>query len=706
MKYLFSIITIIIFLNQWLNAQNVEFEKKNFPDQKDAFKEAKKNLKEGNKLFDDGVKYCNELIKEGAYEVYCNGAKLYFDQAVDFFLKAQEFNPNNARLNFQLGICYQKSIIKDRAIPYLEKAYKLNNQVDAQVHYYLGRAYHLNMEWDKAIMEYQKQLKSYSPKEYELYSKLINKLIAECNNGIKLQASPVRVFSDNIGNTINTPYPEYNPLISADESIMFFTARKPESTGGKIDPQDNLHFEDIYITFNENGTWSKPLPMLKPINTKEHDAVVGLSPDGQHIFLYKYKPSDGGDIYQCDLEGEEWSKPKKLSRKINTDFHESSASFSYDMQTLYYVSDMPGGKGGRDIYVSQINEKGKWDKPQNIGPTINTEYDEEGVFMHPDGKTLYFSSKGHNSMGGYDIFKVTKVGGIWGQPVNIGYPINTPGDDVFFYVNASGTRAYYTSAQKGGLGEKDIYVIHFLGPEKPLVLNTEDDLFASLTKPVSQTLIEPVVEVETMKLTLLKGTVLDAVTKDPILATIELIDNEENKVLATFTSNSKTGKFLVSLPSGKNYGIAVKSEGYLFHSENFVIPDSSQYQEIEKEVLLKKVEVGSKIVLKNIFFDFDKATLRKESFAELDRLAKLLNDIESLTIEIGGHTDSKGSDDYNMNLSQKRAQSVVNYLVKNKGIAQERLQAKGYGETEPIATNDTDEGRQQNRRTEFKILSR
>jgi len=272
-------------------------------------------------------------------------------------------------------------------------------------------------------------------------------------------------------------------------------------------------------------------------------------------------------------------------------------------------------------------------------------------------------------------------------------------------VSASGKLGYYSSAKKGGVGEKDIYMITFLGPEKPLVLNTEDNLLASITTTISEALIEPVVEVKTSSITVLKGVVQDAVTQKVLEAEIEIVDNDIGEVIASFASNSKTGKYLITLPSGKNYGIAVKAEGYLFHSENFDIKLSTEYQEIIKNVDLKRIAVGSNIVLRNIFFDFDKATLRPESKAELLRLTKLLNDVSSMRIEISGHTDSRGSDEYNEKLSHSRAKSVVDYLIKE-GIKSSRLEYKGYGESQPLATNDTDEGRQFNRRTEFKILSK
>jgi outer membrane protein OmpA-like peptidoglycan-associated protein len=308
-------------------------------------------------------------------------------------------------------------------------------------------------------------------------------------------------------------------------------------------------------------------------------------------------------------------------------------------------------------------------------------------------------------MGGYDIFKSVLDNGKWSDPVNLGYPVNTPDDDVFFVTSASGKHGFYASFNGNGFGEKDIYQVTFLGEEKPFVLNNEDNLLASQTAPVKETVIAPVMQIKEAQLTILKGVITDKNTKNSLEATIDIIDNTKNEIIATFNSNSTTGKYLVSLPAGRNYGIAVKKENYLFHSENFDLPATSVYQEVVKNIAMQNIAVGSKMILKNIFFDFDKATLRPESTSELERLIKLMTDVPTLKVEISGHTDSKGSDVYNKTLSNNRAKAVVDYLIA-KGISSDRFTAVGFGEEQPIDSNDTEEGRQMNRRTEFKILSK
>ncbi len=682
-RFIFSLLFIAGFTSGLYSQTNVEFEKSNFPDRKKELKAALKEIELGDALYQTGG---------GNYTL-----------ALDHYLPAQGFNPNNALLNYKIGKCYFNSADKTESIKYFENAVKLNSTVSPDLPYLLGQAYQLNLKFDSAITEYKAYQESLSPADLRLVAKEITKKIQEATYGKELVKKPVNVFIDNLGPSINTKYPEYNPVINADESVMFFTSRRDNTTGGKKDPQDFKYFEDIYTSYNVGGDWNLAINPGKPMNTELHDATVGLSPDGQTLLIYR--GDNGGDIYSCKLKGDKWSRPDELPKTINTKFHESSASFGPDGRTLYFVSNKPGGYGGHDIYVSKMNEKGKWGEAVNLGPVINTEYDEEGVFMHPDGKTLYFSSRGHNTMGGFDIFKSVYENGKWSEPENVGYPINTAGDDLFFVLSASGVHGYYSSSKAGGYGEQDIYLITILGDFKPVISNSEDNLLASRTKPVKETVIEPSLDLKTNKVTLLKGTVMDDLTSAPLGASIELTDNVKNEVIATFESNSTTGKYLVSLPSGVNYGITVKADGYLFHSENVDIPATTGYNVIEKDIRMKKVEVGSKIVLNNIFFDFDKSTLRTESTAELDRLTKMLTDLPTLKIEISGHTDNVGSSAYNKTLSESRAKAVVDYLIK-KGIDASRLTYKGYGFDQPIASNDTDAGRQLNRRTEFKVISK
>lgn len=498
------------------------------------------------------------------------------------------------------------------------------------------------------------------------------KIVAQEN----IPKDSVRIDIENAGSVINSAFPDYAPVISADGSVMFFTSRRPVTA--KQTKKSKLAEEYIYSCSKNGNIWSAPQRLPHPVNKEgRFNSVIALSNDGQRMLLYRDDENGNGDIYESVLKGNEWSEPEKLSEPVNSSFHESSATYSPDAKTIFFVSERPGGYGGMDIWSATKDNKNNWKQAVNLGSDINSSQNEEGVFLHPDGTTLYFSSKKNGGYGGYDIYLTQRKNNHWLSPQNLGSTINTPGDDVYFVMEANGQRAYFSSSRQGTLGEKDIFVINY--------------------SPVSKQ------EKQGPKLTLFKGMIIDEKTRQPLEAIINILDNSTNENISQLTSNSVTGKYLVSLPAGKNYGINVSASGYLFHSENFNISDSATYREVDKIIEMKKIEVGQKIILKNIFFDTDKSVLRTESEGELDRLANILKNNPDLKIEISGHTDSKGNEQHNKTLSENRARAVVDYL-EAAGISKDRLTYKGYGPSEPIAANDTDEGRQLNRRVQFEII--
>lgn len=700
MKALLHITLLFLFVASTV-AQNVEFDKKNFKDDKGAFKDAVKNIEEGDKQM-------------------ATLPTPNFKQALPFYEAAQEFNPSNDRLNFQIGMCYLNTNFKFKSLQFFLKSFELNPNLRSDIHFYIGKGYHLQANWDKALQHYELHKKRLDQKTELNEIMKVNKLMFECNAGKKLVKNPIRVWIDNLGQNINTEAPEYGMIITADASEIYFTSRRPSSSGGRKDELNNEWFEDIYTSQQiERDAWEPSRNIGEPINTAGHDAAVALSPDGSKMIIYIDDKGDG-NLYESLRKGEEWTKPKKMSKEICSPYHEPSAWYSSDMKLLYFVSNRPlSGKGApkdKDIYIATWDEKKQeYLNVQPLPTNINSKYDEDGIYLHPDNKTLYFSSKGHNSMGGYDIFRTARNDdGTWSDPENIGFPVNTVDDDIFFVVAANGREAYMTSFREEGFGDKDLYKVTFLGPEKQPLLNTEDVLLAGSAVPMRSKVIEPAVEITRSQVAILKGIVRDDKAKGPLEANIELIDNELNKVIAEFKSDAKTGKFLVSLPGGKNYGIAVKADGYLFHSENFDVQQDSDYKEVNKIIDLKKVSVGEVIVLRNIFFDLNKFTLRPESQNELDRLIKLLFDNPAIRIEISGHTDTRGSDTYNKELSHNRAKAVVDYLIE-KGIKKDRLEFMGYGEEKNIISDAEiaklrssiakEDAHQENRRTEFKILS-
>ena len=677
--YTLSFVFIISSLFGIGYAQSVGFTKYNFPNHKKELSDALGNVKKGDKFYTDGP---------GMYRL-----------AIDNYLKAYKFNPENALLNYKIGRCYLHDNDKSEAIKYLEKAHLLDPRISLDmeyndVNYLMAKAYHLDYQFNRAIEKYKEHKNALTPEQLAKEETIIDKRIKECNTAKELVANPERVFVDDMGEVVNSAYPDYRPLVLPEENMMMFTSARESTTGGKRD-KDSYYFEDIFVTYYEEGRWTVP-DNAYALNSMNHDATAGISSDG--TILYVYKSSGGNQLYESSLVDNMYEYPERMPNNINDGQKQASAALTFDKTKLYFTSLREDGYGGQDIYYTKKDAKNRWQNPVNIGATINTPYDEEGIFISLDGNTLYFSSNGHNTMGGFDIFKSEYKDGSWTNPVNLGYPINTPDDDVFFTMAASGQRGYYSSKKKDGFGGQDVYMIAFLGASKPMIVNAGEVHFAYL-KAAPQ----PAPKIE--QNTILEGVILDSETLTPLQATIEIIDNSKNELMASFESNSNSGAYLISLKPGMNYGISVSKKEYLFHSENFDIPEDAEAKKIQKDILLKKVEVGIKIVLNNIFFDFNKSTLRDESVAELNRLYKLLDELPTLKIEISGHTDNIGSASYNQKLSENRAKAVVNYLT-GKGISKERLLFEGYGFSQPIASNDTAAGRQQNRRTEFKVLEK
>lgn len=697
MKKIIAFLSIFI-LSISVLAQEVTFDRKNFKDDRAGLRKAQDHIKEADKHFE-------------AYPFPS------YNNALEGYLQAQEFNDKDSRINYNIGICYINTTQKFKALKYFQNAFRLNGANFPEIHYYLGRGHHLEMEWDQAIEHYEAYKRGLPKNATSEYAD-VNKKIHECRSGKRLVQNPVRVWIDNMGKNVNSQYPEYGMIMTADASEIFYTSRRPNTTGGGMDVFSDGYYEDVYTSNRYNSKdWTPATNIGPPINTKGHDAAVALSPDGSRMIIYIDDKGDG-NLYESVREGDTWSKPKKFNKEINSKYHEASAWYTPDAKQLFFVSERPrSGKepGDRDIFVATWDEnKSDWGNVERLPDNINSPYDEDGIYVHPDGKTLYFSSKGHNSMGGYDVFKTVKQDdGTWSNPENLGYPINTPDDDVFFVVAANGRDAYMTSYREEGFGDKDLYKVTMLGAKKDPIMSGDDMLLANSETPTRSAHIEPQVEVGGQVL-ILKGIVRDDVTKKPVGAEIELVDNTTNEVVASFTSDPKSGRYLVALPGGRNYGIAVKADKYLFHSENFDVKADGGYKEVEKNIDLKKIDIGKSIVLRNIFFDFDKYSLRDESQTELNRLTQLMKENPTLKIEISGHTDSRGSASYNKNLSKNRAKSVVDYLIA-KGISGDRMTYEGYGLEKPMISNaeiakmpratDREDAHQMNRRTEFKIIS-
>lgn len=685
MKYIVT--SIALALGLVASAQNVDFKASNFKDDKEGYKKAVEAIKAGDEFF--------TLGNEAVFAVQSPG--LNFELARQKYEKAQKFNPNNGELNYKIGVCYANSPNSEKCIPFLKTAYKLDPECDPFLNYYYGYALQLDGDFSGAQKAYSAFAESY--KKADDFSKFVGKRKRECKAAIAAMATPARAWVDNV-KELNTPQNEYGPSVSTDGAELILTSNRPNGhTANAVGGYD----DDIYTSTLENGKWSKPKAIEGPVNTESDDVSNNLSYDGTKLLMHRVE--DGQcDIFESKLVGAKWSAPSKLPSAISSSrANERFASYSADGWSIYFNRDNASRSTGYEVMYSSMQSKiQKNFMAAQMISTINSKFNEGPIYVHLDGETMYIASEGTGSLGGYDIFVSKNINGTWSKPENLGYPINTQYDDFFFSGTANGKYAYIASNRAGGSGGYDIYKVTFWGPEKEPVMATEDYLLASIVNPIADNTIEESVTVKKKSFTVFKGITIDAISRKPVEAEIEITDNTSGKIIETFTTNSATGKFIITLASGKNYGIAVKAEGYLFHSENFDIPKGSSDNLVNKVIELKNIKIGSKIALRNIFFDTGKSTLRSESNAELDRLVKLMKDVPNLKVEISGHTDNTGSAKLNETLSQNRAQAVVSYLTK-KGIAASRMTAKGYGPNAPIASNATADGRQQNRRTEFEI---
>ncbi len=648
---------------------DVKINKKEFVVQKKGKSKALRNIKYGD--------YYYKQHTQGSYY-----------KALSFYLKAYNYNPDNAELDYKIGICYVEIMEGIKALSYLSKAYKLKPSVAIDIEYFLAQSLQLNNKFDEAIKFFKEStiLATNDP----LKMMEINKHIEECQNGKKLVANKKKIIIKDLS-IINSKYKDYASLISADGTKMFFTSRRPNMTGG-IDPEDDQYYEDIYFSKKDSLGWSKPVDLVD-LNTAGHDDVVGISHDGNTLILYK-----NGDLYYSTLRGKRWSTPKAFPKVINSKEIESSACFSLDKNTLYFVrgKDPDPNKSNGDIFYSKKDKNGKWTKPVRLPDNINTPYDEDGLFMFADGKTLYFSSKGHNSMGGFDIFKTTIINdSTYTDPVNLGYPLNSAADDIYFVMSPNNITGYFTSTRADTKGFTDIYQASFVGHN--MFLNSEDNLLASIAAPTSESHPEGEVVV------VIKGKIL-AENGKPVDAEILIIDNKTNKVIYKTKANSSNGKYSVTIPVGRNYGMVINKDGYMFHSENFDLVSTSNYKQITKNITIENIKVNSTVTLHNIFFEFGSSTIQKYSIAELNRIISFMKKNPKVKVQISGYTDNVGSSENNLKLSKARANAVAQYLIQH-GISADRLTTKGYGSAHPVASNATAEGRGKNRRVEFKIIS-
>ncbi|MCF8330963.1 MAG: OmpA family protein [Bacteroidales bacterium] len=484
--------------------------------------------------------------------------------------------------------------------------------------------------------------------------------------------NPVPYNPVNLGSNINSPYSEWINAITVDESYMIFTVRQPVNKSKPDVEEEYFYYSE---KDNETGEWLPRQKMSNQFDILENEGAMFISPDRSFLVYTACDPVKGCDLYISYRREDGWSQPQNMGNRVNSPQWDTHPTIASDNKTIYFASTRKGGLGKSDIYKTTRLEDGNWSYPENLGRTINTPQNERYPFIHPDNNTLYFSSAGHLGMGELDFF-VSRLdeNGRWTEPQNLGYPINTYREEIGLQVNAAGEIAYISTDRLNGEGRFDIYAIDMPMEARP----------------------DPV--------TYMKGIVYDKVTKVKLRARFELIDLNSGQVITNAYSAKQDGAFLLSIPANKNYALNVKKEGYLFYSDNFKLKDVREKTDpVIKDIPLKPIQVGETVVLNNIFFEYDEYDLLPESRVELNRLAELLNKNPELNIRIQGHTDSRGDEAYNQKLSENRAKAVYDFLIQQ-GITPNRLSYKGFGESKPIADNDTEEGRAKNRRTEFEVI--
>jgi len=486
--------------------------------------------------------------------------------------------------------------------------------------------------------------------------------------------NPVPFEPENLGSAVNSEYSEYWPALSVDEEVLMFTVLLPGETNSA--PPIALQ-EDFYYSNRVNGTWEPRIAAGAPLNTPDNEGAQTMTADGKTLWFTACNRRGGMgmcDIYYSTLENGKWTSPRNAGSPVNSRYSEKHPAISADGRILYFTSNRPGGLGDFDIWMSEkIGDT--WSIPENLGDSVNTGGLEQSPFIHPDQRSLYFSSTGWPGMGQGDLFvtRMKRDSG-WTTPENLGYPINTFDDDIGLSLNATGNRAYFASNRGKGT-DTDIYTFEMPEKVRPV--------------PVSY----------------MTGRVYDANNMKGLRAVIQLIDLESGDAVMELESHPGEGDYLVSLPTDRDYALNVSADGYLFYSDHFSFNGlHGQAEPLRRDVPLKPLKVGSVVVLHNIFFDTESYSLEPESRAELDRVYDFLTLNPSIGVEISGHTDNTGTPGHNQVLSEQRARSVVEYLV-NKGIDSKRLEATGYGETTPVADNDTEAGRALNRRTELKIVA-
>jgi outer membrane protein OmpA-like peptidoglycan-associated protein/Tol biopolymer transport system component len=586
-----------------------------------------------------------------------------FDLAIEDLSAAVKADPNFQFAYVQLADLQRRTREFEHAKLSYKRVISLGGDIDARSYYGLAESEINTGDYSQALENIKIFIAQYRGKDSDFLNRA-KKYLKDCEFSIAAIKSPVKYEPTNLGPQINSKYRDYFPSVTADQEQLIFT-RNIEGN------------EDFFISRKNAGQWTDPLPLSAKINTsKYNEGAQSITPDGRYLFFTGCNRPDGlgrCDIYVSHKEGNDWGEPFNLGAPVNSIYWDSQPAISPDGSTLYFVSNRPGGHGGYDLWKSHLKDDGYWSEPENLGPEINTPYDEQTPFIHPDGQTLYFSSDGWPGFGNKDIFLSRMDSkGKWQHPENLGYPINTFNEETGLIVTPDSKSALFSSNLKGGYGDMDIYQFDLPENKRPKAV------------------------------TYVKGIVKDKKTGTFLEAKIQVVNlNDKHNVFNDYTSKAN-GEFLAVMPIGSNYAFNATADGYAFYSENYQLSEAPTNEPFQILIELEKLQLGQQVVMKNIFFNTNEYLLLPGSLTEIETLTRLLDNNKSLCIEIQGHTDNVGSDVQNKKLSVNRAKVVYDHLIANK-IDANRLSYNGYGETKPVAANDTEAHRQLNRRTSFVI---
>ena len=588
-----------------------------------------------------------------------------FNESKDLLEKALIFDDQFVEAWILLGDVFVEMGDKLRAIESYKKSILIDPEFSFPMYYRLAITEHSIGIYLESLKHIQKYL-TYKRISSNYRNKALS-LKKSCEFSINAMKSPVTFNPVNLGINVNSNADEYLPALSADGSTLIFT--RSENVKG-------VRNEDFYISYNDTDQWQFANNLGEPINTLKNEGAQCITADGKTLYFTACSRNDSYgrcDIYQSDFVNEKWTNPVNLGPNINTESWESQPAISSDGRQLFFVSNRPGGRGGKDIWVSYKNANGVWMEAKNIGDKINTSKDDISPFLHWDNQTLYFASKGFIGMGGFDVF-VSRLNGSgdWGEATNIGYPINSPSDENSLIVAKDGRTAYFASS--------------FFNEDR-----NDLDLY---TFDLPQ-------ESRSLEVAYIQGLITDSKTNNPIKADIELVNLKSGKSYKSSESDLD-GNYMLCLPSDAEYALTVNKKKYLFYSENIKLEHEGSI--LVKNFKLQPLEVGEQVRLDNIFFELNSSNLKDESLVELNKIIKFMASNPFLVIEIGGHTDNSGSKAYNLNLSDDRARSVKDALVQ-RGIPSDRIQTKGYGMSVPLNTNSSEQERALNRRTELKIIA-